>query len=99
MTETASTAETTDISVKDEIALQVIETYLQFVNFLEINNFDHSDFYSDRIGLVKEIRELGGLALLDKLEDNLLNICEDNEVMKVAIEEHFAEYEEDEDDD
>jgi len=76
----------------ETVALQLINGYRNFIQFIEDNNFDHSDFYNNDIELIIKLKELNCLQPLDKIKEDLMELCEDNEVMKEEIKTYFDSF-------
>jgi len=77
-----------ELTNKEKAVIEVIKDFTGLNQHIKDNDLDYSDYYQDDKELAVELVEAG---CLDKLEADLINLCEDNEVMKEAIREYFAQ--------
>jgi hypothetical protein len=72
----------------EKTMLLIIREYRKFMEFIDTNNFDHSDWYNSDKELIQHLMSSG---CWEDLRDDLKTLCEDNEVLATAIKEYFSE--------
>ena len=71
---------------KEQLIVDIFNQRQKLDKFISDNNFDVSDYYNDNQELAIHLIKNG---VLDKLEKELFELCEDNEVMKEAIKDYI----------
>lgn len=74
------------MTAKEKTIIRIIKQYREMLDFIKKNNFDYSDYEDE--GVAKEL--VKGNCFVP-LQEDLVDLCEDNEAMRESIVNYFEE--------